>query len=95
MNSCSRDARGEIEINVSNEKNNKNNGIVWTSCCLRLNKHAVLFFAQLFISLIVMGFSIYMLVRSTSCEHDALYSGLLSMIIGVWIKAPSISHSSK
>jgi hypothetical protein len=67
---------------------------VWCeSCCLRVNKNAMVFFAQLAISLIVMGFSIFMLSKSDSCEHDSLYSGLLSMIIGVWVRAPSISKS--
>ena len=81
------DPEQEVMLTVRNQPDDR----TWKSCCLVINKYAVVFFAQLSITLIVMSFSIYMLLNSTSCEHDAMYSGLLSMCIGVWIKSPSIS----
>jgi hypothetical protein len=84
----------EAKLSVRSTTSQKKENIVWCeSCCMRVNKHALVFFAQLAISLIVMGFSIYMLSKSETCEHDAMYSGLLSIIIGVWVRAPSISKS--
>lgn len=64
----------------------------WKSCCLLLDKRATMFFSQLLIALLVIGFCIVQLVNSRSCEHDSLYSGILSMIIGVYLPQPRINR---
>jgi putative Mn2+ efflux pump MntP len=77
----------EKKIDISNE-NRENN--TYKSCCLEMDKRALSFFSQLTISLITIGFSISQLALSESCEKDALYSGILTMIIGCWLPQPSM-----
>ncbi len=64
----------------------------WRSCCLKTDPDAVIFFSQLTIALITMGFCIYQLSVSDSCERDSLYSGILSLVIGCYLPTPSIKR---
>lgn len=75
---------------IQNNENTDENDL-WRSCCLEMDSSAVLFFSQLFISLIVVIFCIYMLVMSKTCEADSLYSGILSLILGSYLPTPSMS----
>tara|TARA_R110000796_G_scaffold4086_2_gene15572 strand:+ start:3790 stop:4128 length:339 start_codon:yes stop_codon:yes gene_type:complete len=62
----------------------------WKSCCLRTDRRAVIFFSQLSISITVMGFCCVQLVRLENCEAQSLYSGLLSLVIGIHLPQPKI-----
>ena len=64
----------------------------WKSCCLRTDPNAVIFFSQLTIALITIGFCIYQLSVSESCERDSMYSGILSLVIGCYLPTPSIKR---
>tara|TARA_R110000772_G_scaffold157881_4_gene269155 strand:- start:153 stop:506 length:354 start_codon:yes stop_codon:yes gene_type:complete len=62
----------------------------WKSFCLRTDKRAVIFFSQLSISIAVMSFCCVQLVRLENCEAQSLYSGLLSLVIGIHLPQPKI-----
>jgi len=78
----------EVRISVEEEDNDAH---IWRSCCLKLDKHFVLFFAQFFISMSVMTLSAYQLVHLENCEAQALYSGIILMIAGSWLPSPKIT----
>ena len=61
----------------------------WKSGCLIIDRKAVVFFSTLTISLIVIGFCIFKLTYSESCEAQNTYIGLLTLVLGIWIRSPS------
>lgn len=63
---------------------------MWVSCCMRMNPKAVVFFSQLAIALTVIAFCIVQLSMSESCEQDSLYSGILMLVVGVYLPSPKI-----
>mgnify|MGYP003659449772 CR=1 FL=1 len=52
------------------------------------DKRLLLFASILTISLIMIVFSIYQLINLESCHDQHLYSSLLSLVLGIWIKSP-------
>lgn len=60
----------------------------WKSCCLTIDRKAVVFFSTLGISLIMIAFCIFQLTTSKSCETQTTYMGLLTLVLGIWIKSP-------
>ena len=65
----------------------------WDSCCLTMDKRAVVFFFQMFIISGVMVFNIIQLIRLQECAHQVPYMSLLTFLIGVLIPNPKISQS--
>ena len=66
-----------------NDIKDDNKKEVWESCCMRTNPHAIAYFGQLFISVIILAFSFIMLVEANgSCEQSSPYIGLISFILG-------------
>jgi hypothetical protein len=63
----------------------------WKSCCLEVDRKAVVFFSTLGISLIMIAFCIFQLTTSKSCEAQQAYMGLLTLVLGIWIKSPSFN----
>ena len=66
---------------------------VYRSCCLIIDRRAVLFFSQLSFSIFILGFSAWRLSRNAAdedCGRQHLYVGLLTLILGWWAPAPSI-----
>ena len=62
----------------------------WTSCCLRVDKRALLFFTQATFSAGIAGFCIAMLIANQDCDTFARYSPLLGLVIGVWLPSPQL-----
>tara|TARA_B110000503_G_C7078973_1_gene384267 strand:+ start:358 stop:747 length:390 start_codon:yes stop_codon:yes gene_type:complete len=63
----------------------------WSSCCFTVDKRAVVFFSQLLITLSVVILCIYQLVKHhDNCDSNQLYSGILSMVIGIYLPQPKI-----
>lgn len=60
----------------------------YRSCCFQIDKRALTFFSQFTVSLAVLLFCGVQLFRSESCERDALYSGMLTLIVGCWLPSP-------
>lgn len=75
----------KLEFEIEEKKTPK----VWKSGCLLIDRNAVVFFSTLFISLIVITFCIFKLTYSESCEAQNTYIGLLTLVLGIWIKSPS------
>lgn len=63
---------------------------MWRSCCFRVDKRALEFVAQTGIGLGTMVFCIYQLYTKTGCEEQQLYSGILTLLIGVYLPQPMI-----
>ncbi len=61
----------------------------WKSGCITIDRKAVVFFATLGISLIIIAFCIYQLTTSSNCETQTTYMGLLTLVLGIWMKSPS------
>ena len=49
-----------------------------------------IFISQFFISLLTMGFCFYQLITLNSCESQLLYTGIITMIIGVYLPTPKL-----
>ena len=58
--------------------------LIWTSCCLRIDKQATIYFSQLFMSIFVLTFCFYQLVSARfDCNQGAPYWGAISMVLGL------------
>ena len=73
----------ETEETTPNEVENS-----WRSCCFSVDKNATVFISQLSVCILVISFCMYQLLHSKSCEKDSLYSGLLTLILGIIIPNP-------
>ena len=63
----------------------------WKSCCLVMDRRAMMFFTQLLISLILMGLCVFELGNGGhTCERDTVYISILSAITSYWLPAPRI-----
>ena len=67
----------------------------WKSCCFMCDKRVIVFASQLLISVTVLVFCMFQLYRSKSCEHDALYSSVLTLVLGCWLPSPVPSLVTK
>ena len=66
---------------------------LWRSCCVELDKQAVVYFAQITIGVAVLAFSAVQLLRSNfECNQSAPYLGLISFIIGTYVPKSSSSR---
>ena len=64
---------------------------IWRSCCgMKLDKRVVLFFSQFLIAMMIISFSLYQLNKSNDCNHNQLYLGLLTLIIGIFLPNPKV-----
>ena len=79
----------EHKIHLEDQKDDD----TWDSCCLRVDRRAVMYFGQLSVILISMLFSMYQLIKISECSGQQAYLGLLTMLIG--ILAPTPSYSKK
>jgi len=83
----------ELKINHQIEMENKeieykheDKKDVIKSCCFELRHSSLLFFARFTITMCVMGLCSYQLIYLVDCSHQTLYSGILGIIIGSWVK---------
>ena len=58
----------------------------WTSCCFTMHSESSKFFAKLFISVLVITLCAYQLVTVDDCGSQHMYSGLLGIILGSYLK---------
>ena len=61
------------------------------SCCFKssTDKRLWILVVQTLLSLIIVVFSLYMLTdKDLDCEKSSLYSSLISLVFGWWIKSP-------
>ena len=65
----------------------------WKVCCGGSTDRRVLtFVASLSLSTIIMIFSCYQLTRGLDCSQENTYIGLITLIIGFWMKSPLSSE---
>ena len=62
--------------------------VYWTSCCVRMDKRAVIFFSQFIFSIIIVAFCVIMLGLEQDCATFSRYSPLLTLVIGIWLPQP-------
>ena len=67
----------------------------WSSCCLRVDKRALIFFTQAAFSGCIVAFCITMLCTSPSCDTFSRYSPLLTLVVGIWLPSPQLKDSWK
>jgi hypothetical protein len=93
------DEKKELKIKINLEENldspnlsriSSSKKVYWKSCCFLLDKRAVQFFSQLFLSLIIMSFCIYQLIVLDKCD-SAEYLSLLTLVLGVYVPTPKIN----
>ena len=65
----------------------------WNSCCLRVDKRALIFFTQAAFSGCIVAFCITMLCTSPSCDTFSRYSPLLTLVVGIWLPSPQLKDS--
>ena len=83
----------ELDIEASVGHPVEINPYMWVCCCSpnnRTDKRIIVFFSQFSITLIIIFFCIYQLLRSNSCESDQLYMSLLTLVIGVYLPSPKL-----
>ena len=62
----------------------------WRSCCLTVDKRALLYFGQMGVGILIIGFCIAMLATDDSCDSFARYSPLLTLVVGIMLPAPKL-----
>jgi len=62
----------------------------WESCCFKLDREVVQYFMKYFILISLMVFFSIELHLSETCESDQLFTGLLSMCIGIALPSPRL-----
>jgi hypothetical protein len=70
------------KIEFEQEENRRH----WRSCCFDLDRDSTIFFAKLFISTCVVGLCAYQLITLQDCGSQHMYSGLLGIILGSYLK---------
>ena len=77
------------QIEVENEDNKVANQIeleTFKSCCFQVRKEFFLLISKLIISIIVLILCIYMLATDKNKDIQTLYSGLIGLIVGSYLK---------
>ena len=63
---------------------------VWHSCCLTCDKDVVQYITKYSMLVLLMGFFSVELHLSETCEQTQLFTGLLTMIVGVALPNPKL-----
>jgi hypothetical protein len=78
------------EVNTMDSTTLKEENL-WRSCCILVDKRVVVFSSQLLIAVSVISFCFYQLSIDDSCEHNQVYVGLLTMILGIFLPSPRVN----
>ena len=78
------------KIEVDNEERKFAHETTWRSCCLTVDKRALLYFGQMGVGILIIGFCIAMLATDDSCDSFARYSPLLTLVVGIMLPAPKL-----
>jgi hypothetical protein len=95
MDSLTSESKIMIEPPIQQKNKNNNNEFlehyIWRSCCgMKLDKRVVVFTSQFIIALMIVIFSLFQLSISNDCNHNQLYTGLLTMIVGIFLPSPRV-----
>ena len=61
------------------------------TCCGDIDRRCLVYGIQMSLLFLIMGFCIFKLLHSSDCNESQTYLGLLTMIIGLIIPAPTIT----
>ena len=81
------------KIQVEDEEMKFNQQNYWTSCCLKMDKRAVVYFSQIGLSVSICAFTIAMMAYNQDCATFSRFSPLLTLIVGVWMPQPQMKTS--
>lgn len=76
----------DITITVPSDAKKQPDERVWRSGCLHVNKNMVKYISGYAMCLLVIIFCSYQLTRLHTCESQQLYSGIISLIIGGFLR---------
>ena len=62
----------------------------WRSCCLTVDKRALLYFGQMGVGILIISFCIAMLIMDDSFDSFARYSPLLTLVVGIMLPASKL-----
>ena len=77
------------KIQVDAEERKFAHETTWRSCCLTVDKRALLYFGQMGVGSLIIGFCIAMLATGSSRESFSRYSPLLTLV-GIMLPAPKL-----
>ena len=78
------------KIAVEDEERRFVHATTWRSCCLTVDKRALLYFGQMGVGIVIIAFCLAMLIKNENCETFSRYSPLLTFIIGIMLPAPKL-----
>jgi hypothetical protein len=64
---------------------------MWKSCCTLIDSRVLQFLVQSAMLFCVAIFCMFMLVKVDTCAEQQLFSGILTMVLGVFIPNPKVS----
>ena len=79
-----------VDVEEQNDTDTATNE--WRSCCFTTDKNAVQFGGQLCVSLLVIMFCMFQLFYNEDCNSQALYTGILMTVVGVWVPTPTFKQ---
>ena len=75
-----------LSVPIPQEEEDTQEPKLWRSCCIQLDKQAVMYFSQIGIGVMVLSFSAVQLVRADfQCDQSSGYMALVSFIIGTYV----------
>jgi hypothetical protein len=67
----------------------------WKSCCFYIDKGLVQFVVESFFAIQVILFCIVQMIRLPDCESQQLYSGILTLVIGILVPQPTLRRKDE
>ena len=77
----------KIDIeNNNNEFEHKQEDKTISSCCFKMKIDGLNFMAKFTVSLIILTLSAYQLITLVQCQYQMVYTGLIGLVVGHWLK---------
>ena len=80
----------EHKITVEDEERKFQHETTWNSCCLKVDKRALVYFTQAGFSATIVAFCITLLGLNQDCATFSRYSPLLTLVVGIWLPQPQM-----
>ena len=78
------------KIEVDNQERKFAHETTWRSCCLTVDKRALLYFGQMGVGILIIAFCVAMLIQNQDCATFSRYSPLLTLVVGIMLPAPKL-----
>ena len=80
---------GEVPKEQKNINQNE-----WKSCCKSvIDRRATIFFSQFALTIMIVIFCCYQLIKLENCEAQSLYSGIITFILGIYLPSPKLEKN--